>query len=205
MAKNESYGNDVEDLVFALLASVKQIDSTDRAFGARLDQVMKFNGVLTTFERKIDTLIKDNTTKLEKATERLNGSKQNIVVLETHIKEIKESLRQHREYITRTITTIESDTKNIKDKQETLERIFGELQNKVSKENRFYRIAIWAYRSILAIALIGISYYGFTLNSQVIKLNEKLNAQSKNINEIKGLETQTIETIENSKPKSSKK
>lgn len=205
MAKDEGYGNDVEDLVFALLASVKQINSTDKAFGSRLDQVMKFNGVLTTFERKIDTLIRDNTTKLEKATERLNGSKQNIVVLETHIKEIKQSLREHREYITRTVNTIESDTKNIKDKQETLERVFGELQNKVSKENRFYRIAIWAYRSILAIALIGISYYGFTLNSQVTKLNEKLNTQSKNINELKGLESQAIETIENSKPKSSKK
>ena len=37
------------------------------------------------------------------------------------------------------------------------------------------------------------------------KLNEKLNIQAKTINELKGLESQAIETIESNKPKSSKK
>lgn len=200
MSNNQTNNNDDDqaNLVKEMLATIIKMDKVDTAFGSRFDELMKFQTILKTFEKKILDLIKTNETKLEKATERLTNSKQDITALNKEIIELKTKSQSHRDYITNGLNRTEVDLGQIKSEQSglnssfnTLTKNFNELKERVSKRNRISNVVIWSYRSTIAVMAAIFLYYYSTLNTQIDSLNKKIDTLSKQVLETKTSGQQT--------------
>lgn len=200
MANNQTNNNedDQADLIKDILATVIKMDKVDTAFGSRFDELMKFQTILKTFEKKISDLIKVNETKLEKATERLANSKQDISALNKEILELKTKSQSHRDYITTGLNNTEVDIGKIKNEQSglnssfsTLTKNFDELKEKVNKKNKIGKVVIWSYRGAIAVMAAMFLYYYSTLNIQIDSLNKKMDTLSKQVLETKAPKQQT--------------
>lgn len=200
MANNQTSNNEDQqaNLVKEMLATIIKMDKVDTAFGFRFDELMKFQTVLKTFEKKLSDLIKINETKLEKATERLANSKQDITALNKEILELKEKSQSHRNYITNGLNRTEVDIGKIKSEQSglnssfsTLTKNFDELKERVDKKNKIGNVVIWSYRSAIAIMAAIFLYYYSMLNTQINELTKKLDTLSQRPTETKTSDQQT--------------
>lgn len=190
---NKSYDGDSEDtLAGKLLTTITKMDKVDTAFGSRFDELMTFQTILKTMERKINGLIETNEKKLEQATEKLTQSKTDITALSKEITTLKEQSQTHRDFITNNINRLEQNINSIKNTQTGLETDFKQLKQSLSKENKFGKVMLWTYRSILAVAVVALTYYHYTINSQIDQLNTKFNNEIKKITETRQLEQPTI-------------
>lgn len=201
MANNQTNNNEYDDqanLIRDILATIIKMDKVDTAFGSRFDELMKFQTILKTFEKKLSDLIKINETKLEKATERLANSKQDISALNKEILELKTKSQSHRDYITTGLNNTEVDIGKIKNEQSglnssfsTLTKNFDELKEKVNKKNKIGKVVIWSYRGAIAVMAAMFLYYYSTLNIQIDSLNKKMDTLSKQVLETKAPKQQT--------------
>lgn len=200
MANNQTNNNEDNqaDLIKDILATIIKMDKVDTAFGSRFDELMKFQTILKTFEKKISDLIKVNETKLEKATERLANSKQDITALNKEIIELRDKSQSHRDYITNGLNRTEVDVGKIKSEQSglnssfnTLTKNFDELKEKVNKKNKIGKVVIWSYRGAIAVMAAMFLYYYSTLNTQIDSLNKKIDTLSKQVLETKAPKQQT--------------
>ena len=199
MANNQTNNEENQaNLISELSATITKMDKVDTAFGSRFDELMKFQTILKTFEKKISDLIKINETKLEKATERLAKSKQDITALDKEIADLKTKAQSHRDYITNGLNRTEQDVSEIKREQKGLEASFStlkkelnELKEGFNKKNLLSKIIIWSYRGAIAVMATIFLYYYSTLNTQINSLNNKLDTLSKQLLETKTSESQT--------------
>lgn len=200
MANNQTNNNedDQASLIKDILATIIKMDKVDTAFGSRFDELMKFQTILKTFEKKISDLIKVNETKLEKATERLANSKQDITALNKEIIELKTKTQSHRDYVTNGLNRTEVDVGKIKSEQSglnssfsTLTKNFDELKERVNKKNKIGKIVVWSYRGAIAVMAVMFLYYYSTLNTQIDSLNKKIDTLSQQVLETKAPNQQT--------------
>lgn len=175
MANNQTNNEENQaNLISELSATITKMDKVDTAFGSRFDELMKFQTILKTFEKKISDLIKINETKLEKATERLAKSKQDITALDKEIADLKTKAQSHRDYITNGLNRTELDVSEIKREQKGLEASFStlkkelnELKEGFNKKNLLSKIIIWSYRGAIAVMATIFLYYYSALNTQI--------------------------------------
>jgi len=199
MANNQTNNEENQaNLISEMSATITKMDKVDTAFGSRFDELMKFQTILKTFEKKISDLIKINETKLEKATERLAKSKQDITALDKEITDLKTKSQSHRDFITNGLNRTEVDISEIKREQKglnssfsTLTKNFDELKERVSKRNIIGKVVMWLYRGAIAVMAAILLYYYSTLNTQINSLNNKLETLSKQLLETKTSESQT--------------